>query len=255
MSTPAGDGDTGERTAERGPDPAADLAPSDCACRLLEAVRAGEDPAPYRRRLAAYDDPALEQVREDRAHALAFWTNLYNAGTQLLLAERPALYESRLRFLRFFGADCLTVAGEALSLDDIEHGLLRGRSGVGLGYLPRLFAGAFERRHWLAEPDPRVHFALNCGAASCPAIRSYDPDRIDEQLDRATRVYLESVEHDPEAGIVTVPRLFLWYRGDFGGGDGVRDLLREYDAIPADAAPRLKHRRWDWTREARKFVK
>jgi len=243
MDTAADDGATS--------DPAG-LAPGDCARRLLEAVRAG-DPAPYRRRLATYDDAALDRVRADRRAALAFWTNCYNAATQLLLEERPELYESRLRTLRFFRADALTVAGTTLSLDDIEHGLLRRRAALGLGYVPRLFPGAFERRYRLADPDPRVHFALNCGAASCPAIRSYDADRIDEQLDRATRAYLQTVAYDAAAGVARVPRLFLWYRGDFGGGDGIRDLLRAYDAIPDDASPRLKHRSWDWTK-ARAFA-
>ena len=233
----------------------ADCRPSECARRLLETIRADEDPTPYRRRLATYDGGDLDRLREDRAAALAAWTNLYNAGTQLLLDERPALYDSRLRFLRFFRADCLAVAGTPLSLNDVEHGLLRGRSAVGLGYLPRLRAGEFERRHRLDELDPRVHFALNCGAGSCPAIRSYRADRIDDQLDLATRTYLSNtVTYDPEAGVARVPRLFLWYRGDFGGGDGVRDLLRRYDAVPENATPRLKHRGWDWSRQAAKFV-
>ncbi len=231
-----------------------DLAPGDCARELLETVRADGDPAPYRRRLATYDEDALDRVREDRRTALAFWTNCYNAATQLLLDERPELYESRLRTLRFFRADALAVAGTPLSLDDIEHGLLRGKASLGLGYVPRLFPGAFERRFRLDEPDPRVHFALNCGAVSCPAIRSYDADRIDEQLDRATRAYLREVDHDPENGVARVPRVFLWYRGDFGGGDGIRDLLRSYGAIPENASPRLKHRSWDWTPAPAKFA-
>lgn len=234
--------------------PVADLPPGDCARRLLEVLRADGDPTPYRRRLATYDEDALARVRTERRAALAFWTNCYNAATQLLLAERPGLYESWLRTLRFFRADAVTVAGAALSLDDIEHGLLRGKASLGLGYLPRLLPGGFERRYRLADPDPRVHFALNCGAASCPAIRSYDADRVDKQLDRATRAYLQTVEYDADAGVARVPRLFLWYRGDFGGGDGIRDLLRSYDAIPGDAAPRLDHRSWDWTRAPAKFT-
>ncbi len=250
-------GSTASGGARRRPDgstAATDLAPSDCARQLLAAVRGDDDPSPYRRRLATYEADALRRVREDRPTALAFWTNLYNAGTQLLLAERPALYESRLRFLRFFGADCLTVANTTLSLADVEHGILRGRASWGLGYVPRLWSSAFERRYRLADPDPRVHFALNCGAASCPAIRAYERDRIDEQLDRATRAYLDDVEYDAAGGVARVPRLFLWYRGDFGGGDGIRDLLRAYGVVPEDASPRLKHRGWDWTREAGKFV-
>ncbi len=232
------------------------LRPTAAARRLLEAYRAGEDPESLLAALANYDDADLAALREDRATALAFWTNLYNASTQRLLAECGDLYDSPLRFFRFFNTDCVTVGGTALSLDDIEQGILRGsRSKYGLGYLPRLLAGSFERRYRLAEPDPRVHFALNCGAASCPAIRAYERDRIDEQLTLATRVYLEGeVEYNAESGVARVPRLFLWYRGDFGGPTGVRRLLREHEVVPADVEPTLRYRSWDWSRESGKFA-
>ncbi|WP_299263264.1 DUF547 domain-containing protein [Halorientalis sp.] len=244
----------GDETVRQGE--ISNLTPTACARRLLTAVRTDESPDPYLARLAEYDAAALEPLRADPGLALAFWSNCYNAGTQLLLSRRPELYESSLRFLRFFRATAVTVAGTDLSLDAIEHGLLRGaRTKYGLGYLPRVLAGRFERRYRLSDPDPRVHFALNCGAASCPAIRAYEADRIDDQLDLATQVYLDaSVDYDSDADVVTVPKLFLWYRGDFGGGSGIRDLLRTYDAIPADANPRLRHRDWDWSRAAGKFV-
>ncbi len=229
--------------------------PLECARGLLEAVRDERPPDPYLEALADYDDAALSSLREDRAAALAFWLNLYNAGTQLLLDRRPALYESPLRFVRFFRAPCVTVAGASLGLDDIEQGILRGRSKYGLGYLPRFLAGSFERRYRLDEPDPRVHFALNCGAASCPPIRVYDADRIDDQLDLATRGYLDTtVTHDPDAGVARLPRVFLWYHGDFGGGTGIRTFLREYGAIPGNADPKLRYRSWDWSRAAAKFA-
>ncbi len=232
-----------------------DLAPTEAARELLVAYRTDGDPGPSLSALADYDHADLAPIREERGRALAFWSNLYNAGTQRLLAERPGLYESRLRFFRFFRALCVTVAGTRLGLDDIEHGILRGaRSKYGLGYLPR-FPRRFERRYRLADPDPRAHFALNCGAASCPAIRAYEADRIDEQLDLATGSYLGgTVEHDPGNGTVEIPRLFLWYRGDFGGRSGIYRLLREYDAIPGDASPGLSYRPWDWSRDAGKFV-
>jgi len=232
------------------------LRPTAAARELLAAYRTGGDPEPPLEALAGYDGADLAVLREDRAAALAFWTNLYNAGTQRLLAERGDLYDSPLRSLRFFSADCVTVGMTALSLDDIEQGILRGsRSKYGLGYLPRLLAGSFERRYRLAEPDPRVHFALNCGAASCPAIRAYEADAINEQLALATRVYLEGeTEYDAESGVARVPRLFLWYRGDFGGPAGVRGMLREHGVVPADAEPKLRYRSWDWSREGGKFA-
>ena len=112
--------------------------PTTLAQELLVATKRGDDTEPYESALATLDDADLETVREDRDTALAFWINLYNAGTQLLLEKRPELYESPLRFVRFFGTPCLTVAGTSLSLDDVEQGILRGsRSKYGLGYLPR----------------------------------------------------------------------------------------------------------------------
>ncbi|PSQ36247.1 DUF547 domain-containing protein [Halobacteriales archaeon QS_9_70_65] len=230
--------------------------PTTVAADLLVATRAGDDrdPGPHLAALAGYDHDDLAAVRDDRERALAFWINLYNAGTQLLLERRPELYESPLRFVRFFRADAVTVAGYGLGLDAIEQGILRGgRSKYGLGYLPRL-PWPFERRYRV-DRDPRVHFALNCGAESCPPIRAYDPDRIDDQLDVATASYLAgTVDYDPAAGVVRLPRLFLWYRGDFGGRSGIRRVLREYDAIPADADPKFRYRSWDWSRAAGKFA-
>ncbi len=222
---------------------------------LLVAFKTGDDPAPYLAALAALDDSDLAVIRDDRGTALAFWCNLYNAGTQHLLETRVALYESRLRAVRFFRAPALTVAGHSLSLDDIEHGLLRGRSKYGLGYLPRVFPDTFEKRHRVEEVDPRIHFALNCGAESCPAIRAYTPEAIDEQLDLATETYLDAtVEYDSAANTLRIPMLFRWYRGDFGGKSGIRDLLEAYDSLPADTDPTIAYTSWDWTQAAGKFA-
>jgi len=239
--------------AASGP-PDADLSPTACARRLLEALRAGEAPDPYLSTLAGYDRGRLRAVRTERTAGLAFWLNLYNAGTQLLLERRPDLYDSRLRFFRFFGAEALVVAGRGLSLDAIEQGILRGgRSKYGLGYLPRL-PRRFERRYRLAC-DPRIHFACNCGAASCPAIRSYERDRIDEQLDAASGAYLDgTVEYDAERGVARLPRVFLWYRGDFGGKRGIEAFLRRYGAIPEDADPRFRYDPWDWSKADGTFL-
>ena len=176
--------------------------PTDIAQALLSATKLGEDPDPHLNRLAAVDDDALERVRTDRQTALAFWCNLYNAGTQLLLDRRPELYESPLRFFRFFRATAVTVGGADLSLDTIENGILRAsRSKYTMGYTRQLWPGSVARRYRLDAPDPRIHFALNCGAESCPAIRFYEPENVDDQLDMATELYLDSaVKYDPEAG-------------------------------------------------------
>jgi hypothetical protein len=244
----------GTRAVAHGARAGAEEPPTGVAAALLVATKVEGDPEPYLATLADVGHDDLAPLRRNRERALAFWTNLYNAGTQLLLARRPELYDSSLRFLRFFRAAAVTVAGRALSLDAIEHGILRGgRSKYGLGYLPRL-PWPFQRRYGIAC-DPRIHFALNCGAASCPTIRTYEPDAIDDQLDRATRSYLDqAVAYEPDSDVARVPRLFLWYRGDFGGASGIRAMLREYDAIPGDADPGLRYDSWDWTKADGSFA-
>ena len=226
--------------------------PTELAAALLVALRTGDDGEPSLSALASLSETALTPVRSDHETGLAFWLNCYNAGTQRLLAQRPGLYDSRWRFFR---APALTVAGHPLGLDTIEHGILRGsRSKYGLGYLPRLLPDSFEHRYRLATVDPRIHFALHCGAASCPAIRAYDPDTVDDQLDTATRTYLDAtVEYDHDAGVVRVPRVFRWFPGDFGGRSGVRAFLRRYDQLPDDAVG-IDYLDWDWSRETPTFA-
>jgi hypothetical protein len=231
------------------------LTPTAAAQALLGARRRGEAGDTAAAALAAMDEDSLGPLRTERDVALAFWLNCYNAATQRLLESSPERYASPLRLIRFFRVPALTVAGVDLSLDRIENGVLRGgRSKYGLGYLPKLRTTAFERRYRLNDPDPRIHFALNCGAESCPPIRTYDPARIDEQLDLATRSYLDATV-DVDGDVVRVPRLFLWFRGDFGGGVGIRSFLRRYDAVPATVdSPSVRYRGWDWTKAAGAFV-
>ncbi|MDG5818984.1 DUF547 domain-containing protein [Natronococcus sp. A-GB7] len=242
MSDPASD--VGDGTSA--PDPVA------AARGLLERVRRQELPTDPLRTLADASHGSLESVREDRHHGLAFWLNVYNAAAQLLLEARPELFDSRWRFFR---VPSITVAGAELSLDDIEHGVLRGRrSKYGLGYLPRLSTAGLPKAYRL-EPDPRIHFALNCGAASCPAVLAYEPDTIDETLDRATKNYLDrTVTYDAERNRVQLPRVCLWFVGDFGGRSGLRSFLRAFEQIPPGASPSLRFRSYDWTRASRKFA-
>lgn len=89
----------------------------------LLTVRRGDETTPHRDRLAALDVEAVAALRAEREAALAFWLDLYNAAAQDVLTTHPESYESRWRFFR---RNVVTVAGEPLSLDDVEHGVLRG---------------------------------------------------------------------------------------------------------------------------------
>lgn len=226
--------------------------PVECSAALLHAARTDdrETAATLWGELADYSSADLASALSDDDGRTAFWTNVYNAAVQDALREDPSRYDSRVRF---FVSDRVTVAGHDLSLNDIEHGILRrSRSVLGLGYLPRLFPSRFEKTHRVSELDPRIHFALNCGAASCPPIAAYSRERLDEELTLASESYLGSeVVYDD--GAVRVPRLLLWYRGDFGGRSGIVECLRTYGGLDPDDSPKLRYRSYDWSLDLENF--
>jgi hypothetical protein len=232
--------------------------PGDTAEAFLRAVRYDEPTEEFERQLAAIDPDTLAARLDTDDARLTFWVNVYNAIIQRALAENPDRYENKRAF---FDTKLVTVAGRELSPDDIEHEILRrSYHPFSLGYVRKPFRDGFFDQQAVSERDPRIHFALNCGAESCPPIAAYSRERIEEELDWATEGYLDgTVSYDPDGGLlgrgrVVVPRLMLWYRGDFGGKAGILDFLRRYDKIPADARPRLSHRDWDWSLRRGKFA-
>jgi hypothetical protein len=93
-----------------------------------------------------------------------------------------------------------------------------------------------------------VHFALNCGARSCPPLAAYDPEHLDAQLDAAAQSYLAGESAVLDGGAtVRVPRLLLWYLGDFGGRAGVVRLLGHFGVIGSGSRPRVTFGAYDWT--------
>ena len=144
----------------------------------------------FRDRMQTTDPDALSHDG-----ALAFWLNLYNAGALAVAADTfESGASSVLRIPGVFDSPWATIAGESLSLNDIEHGKIR-RFG-----------------------DPRIHGALICGSVSCPTLR-YEPfgENLDDQLDDQMRSFLAGggAAVDRTDGTLRLSRIFLWYGGDF----------------------------------------
>ncbi len=160
--------------------------------------------------LAAVDASALDaylnelmEVDPDELHraaALAYWLNLYNAAAiRLAQVARRSGHETVLAVPGAFDRRELRVAGEALSLNDVEHGKIRR------------FA------------DPRIHAALVCGSLSCPTLRPepFAGDRLHDQLDEQMRSVLAAggAVADRRLGQLHLSRVFLWYGSDFDRPD------------------------------------
>ena len=176
----------------------------------------------------------------------AFWINLYNAYTNASLHANPDQYKSRNKF---FKNKNIIVAGKTFSLDKIEHGLLR-RSSIkwSLGYFSKLFSNKTEKNLRVNELDYRIHFALNCGAKSCPPIAFYNPENLNTQLDVATTAYLTAeVNYNATTNILQLSAILSWFRRDFGGKKKIVELLKSKQLLASAVNPTIKFKKYDWT--------
>ncbi|MDH3744901.1 MAG: DUF547 domain-containing protein [Acidobacteriota bacterium] len=137
-----------------------------------------------------------------REEQLAFWINAYNAVVARFVVDLYPGVTSVKEVDGFFDGRAVRVAGEELTLDEIE-----GRA--------------------LALSEPRVHFAVVCASHSCPDLlhEAYDAVRLEEQLDTQTRAFLANREkgslYDEDATALSLSPIFKWYAGDFTGGSTV----------------------------------
>ena len=146
----------------------------------------------------------LEKFDPDRLKSrdaeLAFWINVYNiAAINLILEHYPV---NSIKDIGYFlkpvwHINAITINGEPYTLSQIEHDILRGYD------------------------EPRIHFAIVCASVSCPDLRkeAYTEAKIDSQLDEQTKTFLanktKGARYDKQFGIVSVSRLFKWFKADF----------------------------------------
>jgi hypothetical protein len=142
-----------------------------------------------------------------RKEQFAYYVNAYNAWTiKLILSAYPGV--TSIKDLGTFWQSpwqkkFVRIDGDVITLDDIEHQILR----------PRF-------------KDPRVHFAINCSAVSCPPLRSepYLGNSLDLQLDQATRSFLNNPNnYRLKDHAFYVSRIFKWFAEDFSN-----DVLKFY---------------------------
>jgi hypothetical protein len=189
----------------------------------------------------------LEVSLKDDAAKKAFWINIYNAYNLHCMRLVPALTLKEKR--RHFFQKRLKIGGRSWSLNEIEHGILRkSKLWWAKGYLSNPFAALAERKLRLEIADPRIHFALNCGAKSCPAIRFYSAEQMDSDLETASQAFIEAeVEWAPGSNTVYASSIFQMYIGDFGGRKGILSWIKKYRPDITGEALRVKFLPYNWT--------
>lgn len=171
----------------------------------------------------------LTLYKDDTAK-LAFWLNVYNGMTNYAIIKFK-IKASMKEEADFFKRPLFSIDNLTFSLDDIEHGLLRRNARNHIAQdNPKL-------AHMVDTIDYRIHFALNCGATSCPAIAFYTTSGLEEELAVAEVSFVSQefiVNHDQKN--IHCSALFEWYKEDFGDRflndanyDGYTVKLSSYD--------------------------
>jgi hypothetical protein len=198
-------------------------------------------------------DPSLLEAAPASVQ-LAFWINAYNAcmlrrvvdhypiqrgGAGLFgsVRNRVAGYpdNSVWQIREVFTEPHCGVAGKMRSQDEIEHQIIR----------PRF-------------PEPRIHFAVNCAAVSCPVLwpEAYEGETLDAQLDRAVRHLIQNPAHFRLEGerpaTLTLNKVLDWYADDFGGAEGLKAFFAAYlqgsaRARVAEPQTQIRYFEYDWT--------
>ena len=165
----------------------------------------------------------------NRTEQLAFWINLYNALVVRLIVDHYPIASIRdigtptaAGAAGPWGQELVVVEGSPISLHDIQHRILRPI--------------------WR---DPRIHYALSCGAVSCPNLQPepFYGDQLERQLNEAAIAYVNGSHciriEDDQLGLSS---MFRWYRDDFGGTD--RDVINHLMAY-AEPGLAIKLQRFD----------
>lgn len=219
---------------------------------MLYAARVGESTQRFEDMLANASINSLLEQLNDNAKKKTFFINLYNAYIIALLKKDVKMYENRNHF---FSSKQITLAQTKISLDIIEHGILRKSEWkYGGGYIKRWFPSKFEKLFRLQHQDYRIHFALNCGANSCPAVAYYESDKIEDQLVLAEKVFVSNECKLINVSTVKISSIFKWFKGDFGGKNGLVKLLKKYRVID-ESQQKIKiiYQPYDWNINLGKF--
>ena len=146
-------------------------------------------------------------------HELAYWINAYNAFVlQGVVAAYPVASVKEIMLLNgFFRRMAVHAGGQELTLNELENDIIRP-----------------------VYRDPRVHFVVNCGAASCPALerRAFTGTDLEARLEAAARRFARDPQHvrlDRSARKLHLSRILDWYGKDFGNW-----YPRERDPVPAE---------------------
>lgn len=166
---------------------------------------------------------------------MAYWINAYNAYTIRLILDHYPLQSIKdigskiqIPFVTTpWAAKFFTIGGQKMSLDEIEHGILRKKFN-----------------------DPRIHFALVCASISCPRLRNeaYTATQLDRQLDDQGRDFLNNLsKNNVSKADAKLSKYFDWYKSDWSdNGQSVSSWVNKYSTTKMTADTKVTYLDYNW---------
>lgn len=177
--------------------------------------------------LAAYCQTLSDHPVQDswaREEKLAYWLNAYNAFTLKLVVDN---YPTK-SIMNFDGGKTwdvkrIKLGDKKYSLNNIENDIIR----------PQF-------------KDPRIHFAVNCAAKSCPPLwnRAYTAENLDSALDARARAFINDTNYNTLSDSkASVSKIFEWYASDFGD---LKKYLNQYATTRLKSSAVVTFKEYDW---------
>lgn len=159
----------------------------------------------------------------------AFWINVYNTVIVDSIVQ-SGIKTSVKEVIGLFSKCKYNIGNKLFSADDIEHGILRCNARHAFRKIKQFHFLNSKKKYIMKNLDVRIHFALVCGSRSCAPIKYYSSNNIDNDLEIATRNFINSSEVMvlPENNRLLVSSIFKWYKNDFGGKNGIINIILKY---------------------------
>lgn len=164
------------------------------------------------------------QASWSRNEKLAYWINVYNAYTiKLILNNYPVKSIKDLHGGNPWEVKWIKIGGKTYSLNAIENDIIR----------PQF-------------KEPRIHFAVNCAAKSCPPLlnKAWTAENLEQSLEQQTRKFINDKSFNTiNTDGAKVSQIFNWYQQDFGD---LKTYLNKYATNKVHAKATVTFREYDW---------
>ena len=160
-------------------------------------------------------------TKEDK---LAYWINAYNAFTiKLIIDNYPLKSITELHNGKPWDVKWIKLGGQSYSLNQIENEIIRPQFN-----------------------EPRIHFAVNCAALSCPPLanEAYTAENLDGLLERQTTSFINNRSFNQiKKDKITISKIFEWYAEDF---NNIISFLNQYSKTQINSNASVSYNDYNW---------